>query len=355
MLIAAKTLLGYGLDCLDGAIGSITDAFVDDRQWAVRYLVADTGSRLPGRTVLIATCAMRSVSASQRRVGIAVTRRQIAESPSLLNRQPVSRPVEAVYCRHFHWPISRAAGDGREDARTMERAADRDLDTPHPGTSAWVPGLYSTTEVIGLHLRASDGEIGTVEDVIIGDGSWAIRYLSADTRSWWPGVVALIAPSYLERVRWDERTINVSLTRAAISTSRPSAGPASLPDGGGIGLQRHGNHADPGHAGDRPGAADADRDQGAHRPCPSAPASAMAMLIDQARDPDQVILPIAGTAHSLGQDDLDELTRRIRSQNPGCAAGHASPAGGQRHRHTRDQRQRDRPACDRRFPPPVSG
>ena len=38
----------------------------------------------------------------------------------------------------------------------------------------------------GYDIQASDGEIGHVEDFIIDDETWAIRYLVIDTQNWLP-------------------------------------------------------------------------------------------------------------------------------------------------------------------------
>jgi len=40
---------GYRLDAIDGDIGRCRDFLFDDAQWAVRYMVADTGGWLPDR------------------------------------------------------------------------------------------------------------------------------------------------------------------------------------------------------------------------------------------------------------------------------------------------------------------
>jgi hypothetical protein len=55
------------------------------------------------------------------------------------------------------------------------------------GEKAWDPHLRSTHQVTDYHIQAKDGEIGHVEDFIIDDETWAIRYLIVDTRNWWPG------------------------------------------------------------------------------------------------------------------------------------------------------------------------
>ena len=53
MLIKANALKGYSLKSLDGDIGSASEFYFDDRYWAVRYLVANTGTWLTGNKVLI--------------------------------------------------------------------------------------------------------------------------------------------------------------------------------------------------------------------------------------------------------------------------------------------------------------
>jgi hypothetical protein len=53
MLRSIKQLYGDELRATDGEIGHIKDFYFDDQNWAVRYVVVDTGSWLSGRLVLI--------------------------------------------------------------------------------------------------------------------------------------------------------------------------------------------------------------------------------------------------------------------------------------------------------------
>ena len=50
MLRKAKDLSGYTLGARDGEIGKVREFYFDDQSWTVRYLVADTGGWLSGRT-----------------------------------------------------------------------------------------------------------------------------------------------------------------------------------------------------------------------------------------------------------------------------------------------------------------
>jgi len=84
---------------------------------------------------------------------------------------------------------------------------------------AWDPHLRSTSAVSGYKMEALDGEIGHLDDFVIDDETWAIRYLVVSTRNWWPGGKVLISPQWIERVDWKEASISVNLSRDAIKRS----------------------------------------------------------------------------------------------------------------------------------------
>ena len=56
-----------------------------------------------------------------------------------------------------------------------------------PGDDSVDPHLRSVKEITGYHIQARDGEIGHVDDVVLEDKSWVIRYLVVDTGKWLPG------------------------------------------------------------------------------------------------------------------------------------------------------------------------
>jgi hypothetical protein len=105
MLDKAKTLKGYKLHSLDGDIGSVSDFYFDDHHWAVRYLVADTGSWLETRQVLIAPHALTAVDRDKHHIVVNLTNAQIEGSPSLDTDKPVSRQFETAYFGYYEWPM----------------------------------------------------------------------------------------------------------------------------------------------------------------------------------------------------------------------------------------------------------
>jgi hypothetical protein len=106
---------------------------------------------------------------------------------------------------------------------------------------AWDPHLRSTCSVNGHHIQALDGEIGHVEDFIIDDDTWTIRYIIVDTHNWWRGKKVLVSPQWIERVSWDERKVFVNLDRETIKESPEYTDAALLTRDYEIGLHEHYN------------------------------------------------------------------------------------------------------------------
>jgi hypothetical protein len=147
-----------------------------------------------------------------------LTKKQIEESPSLDSHKPVSRQFEENYFGYYGWPIYWAGpyswGYERQVAR--DRAKWR---AATPGQKTWDPHLRSTHAVSGYHIQATDGEIGHVEDFIIDDDTWTIRYLLVNTLNWWPGKKVLVSPLWIDRVSWGESKVFVNLSRETIKLS----------------------------------------------------------------------------------------------------------------------------------------
>ena len=218
MLNRCKTLQGHKLDSLDGAIGTVKEFYFDDQHWTIRYLVANTGSWLAGRQVLISPYALSAVVGEEQHIAVDLTKKQIEDSPSLNSDKPVSRQFENDYYGYYGWPAywGGFAMWGASPYIVREREK-RKITTKNEKTQDH--HLRSTREVSGYNIQAEDGEIGHIEDFIIDDETWAIRYLILATHNWWPGKKVLISPQWIERVSWGEKKVFVNLSREAIKHS----------------------------------------------------------------------------------------------------------------------------------------
>jgi hypothetical protein len=227
MLIKAKTLAGYKLNCTDGEIGKVKEFYFDDLHWTIRYLIADTGTWLSGRQVLISPYSLKSVDRVERNISIGLTKKMVEDSPSLDSDQPVSRQYEDAYHGFYGWPIYYGGPYMWGPYPYIMRNPEEWQKYTHRKAS-WDPHLRSTHDVSGHTVQATDGEIGHVQDFIIDDETWAIRYLVIDTRNLWPGRTVIIAPHWIKRVSWGDSTVYVDLTRDSIKDS-PEYSEESLP------------------------------------------------------------------------------------------------------------------------------
>ncbi len=220
MLNQAKTLKGFKLDSLDGEIGKIKEFYFDDVYWTIRYLVVDTGNWLTDKQVLISPYALSTVNKDAQNIAINLTRKQIEGSPSMDSEKPVSRQFEEAYFNYYAWPMYWDGpfmwGDYPSPYNIRNR---KKLPKSTKVKKAWDSHLRCTHDVSGHHIQAVDGEIGHVEDFIIDDETWAIRYLIVNTQNWWEGKMVLVSPRWIDRISWGESKVFVNLSRAIIKQS----------------------------------------------------------------------------------------------------------------------------------------
>jgi hypothetical protein len=213
---------------VDARIGSVHDIAFDDRTWTIRYIIADTGKWLPGRLVLLSPASFGEPDWSDHSIAVSLTKQQIENSPSIDADKTVSRQHETELHKYYGWPAYWTYPPPGEMhfvpplAPVRENGGEpEDTDTPIEQESH----LRGVKEVIGYTIEATNGDIGHVEDFILQDDVWMIRYAVVDTRNWLPGQKVLVSPLWITAIRWDERTVHVDLTREAIK-SGPEYDPA---------------------------------------------------------------------------------------------------------------------------------
>lgn len=238
MLIKVKTLKGYSLSSFDGEIGQTMEFYFDDQHWTIRYLVAETGDWLSDRKVLIAPYALVEVRKEEKQIVVNLTKKQIEDSPTLDSDRPVSRQFEEEYYGYYDWPTYWAGpymwGSYSDIVRDSEKWTGA-----LPGKETGDSHLRSTQEVSGYHVQGVDGEIGHVEDFILDDETWAIRYLVISTQNWWPGRKVLVSPLWIDRVSWNESKVFINLSCESIKQSPEYTDDSNITRDYETGLHRH--------------------------------------------------------------------------------------------------------------------
>jgi hypothetical protein len=222
MLINTKNLKGLAVCASDGVLGTVDQLWFDDESWGLRYLTVDTGW-LGGKTVLISPISVTRVDWPTRHIHLALSKKQIDNSPDINTHEPVSRQHEAAYYGYYgypyYWggsslwgpaffPAGLAIPDTCPPDTTPAGIAKESLDSH----------LRIAETVTGYHIQAKDGEIGHVDGFLMDEHTWAIRYIEIATRNWWPGKKVLVSPAWVERVSWLDSTVSIALSREAIQS-----------------------------------------------------------------------------------------------------------------------------------------
>jgi hypothetical protein len=213
-----KELIGNKLAALDGDIGHVRDFYFDDNSWVVRYAIADTGSWLTGRLVLLSPHAFGKLDQRERTLHINLRKMQIQDSPPIESHKPVSRQDEVEYFRYYGWPAY-WAGDalwGMGGYPVLVPATDDDIAAQRTYYHRDDKHLQSAQEVTGYPIQAVDGIIGHVSSFLVDERSWAIREMLVETGHWYAGKEIRIPIDQIERISYRESKVIVTFTRAEL-------------------------------------------------------------------------------------------------------------------------------------------
>lgn len=225
MTLSASQLYGAKLGASDGEIGHVKDCYFDDRSWAVRYLVADTGFWLTGRKVLISPHALGSLSRFRKVLRVHLTKAQIEGCPPIESHKPVSRQYEEEYYKYYGWPYY-WRGDalwGLSGFPILEQTSRPFVTEPVEGVAASPERpdahLRSTKAVTGYRLEAGDGVVGHISDFLIDARSWAIDFVVARIGHRLSGREIRIRANQVDRISWDESTVFTRMTKEGVEHS----------------------------------------------------------------------------------------------------------------------------------------
>ncbi len=214
------SMIGYAIRATDGDLGKVDELYFDDETWTIRYVVVETGNWLSGRKVLVSPVALGKPELESRTISANLTCAQVSDSPDVDTEKPIYRQHEAELHDYYQWPWRGGYGGTfgttplplSDDEAFVERDASASgrRDDSH---------LRSTRQLTGYHIHATDGEIGHVEDFIVDDENWTIRFLVVDTRNWLPGKRVLLSPQWIKRVEWADSSVYFDLTRKSVEDS----------------------------------------------------------------------------------------------------------------------------------------
>ena len=243
MLYSLNTLKGFDLQTKEGQIGKLDEVYFDDGCWWIRYLVVNVGNWLKPQRVLLAPEEVLSIDPDSSVIEVALTKKEVENSPDALEVTPVSREREIALHHHYDrtpsWNVDPlgAAGFGRVPNTIIQPGNDVKANVDHAYDATAFAGpqvrdratapfalrpsgrVGSSLDAHGYHIQAQDGEIGHLDDFLVDPDFEAINYLVVDTQNWLPGKKVVVLPQFVQNIQWNGSKIHVALTKEQIKNA----------------------------------------------------------------------------------------------------------------------------------------
>ncbi len=103
-LRSTAAVIGYHMGAVDGEIGHLDGFILDDDNWSVPYIEVATRNWWPGKKVLISPAWIESVSWTDSKVYMGLTREAIQTGPEYDESKPITRAYENLLYFHYGRP-----------------------------------------------------------------------------------------------------------------------------------------------------------------------------------------------------------------------------------------------------------
>jgi len=202
MLRNLTSLLGITILAKDGNIGHLRDVLFHDRSWIVRYFVLQTGTWFSARHVLLSPDIVLQPEWDKRVLPVDLTMEEVRQSPDVHTDLPVYRQREISMAQHYGWPTYWTI-------ETSPLLAER-------GKSEGDQNLRSVNEILTYKVKASDGDPCKMDDLVVEDANWFIRFLVLRAGNWFGGEKLLVATRWVGSVSRASKEVIVPHSRDTI-------------------------------------------------------------------------------------------------------------------------------------------
>jgi uncharacterized protein YrrD len=212
---------GATVHAVDGDIGTLEDFYFEEDHWAIRYLLVDTGNWMSGKRVLLSPMSVRG-KWDMATIPVSLNRDQVWNSPEFDPQVSLSREAEAQVLGYYGYPYywgETGVWGSFDNPGALLTAPPLEVSEIQPTSHGIDPesrDLRSIAKSTGYHVHATDGDIGHVDDFLIGQESWRIRYLLVDTSNWIGGRSVIVSADQVEGVDRQHDKLRVGVTRDAI-------------------------------------------------------------------------------------------------------------------------------------------
>lgn len=220
----------------DEDIGEVKDFYFDDETWTVRYMIVSSEKG----DILISTFSVREFDRLSKSLKSNLSAKKVISAPRADLVRPVSKLEEERLANYYGWPMYWVWGGATSGVGMYPPEAISSANTPeineyyqkqYQELQAKIEKstLRSYKEIIHYGIDTGNEKFGQVEDLLVDDDTFKIRYVVIDTIRFFPSKNVLVASEWIEDVSWDERVFRTNLSKESIKKS-PSYEKSHSPD-----------------------------------------------------------------------------------------------------------------------------
>lgn len=219
MLHTLNDLEDFTVNANDGYIGKVKDFYFDDRTWIIRHLVAETGTWLKHRNVLLKPALIKSVDQETKTITVDISMYEVKNGPGFNKNLVVSPQTEIDYLSYYGYSFYRGTTevDGQDEDEQQVAEIFAAIDAVRRMNED--RHLRSCKEIINYNIEALDSEVGHLQSMLFDADRWSVQYLLVNTSNWWLGHQVLIEPQMIKDISWGDARIYVDMSRQQVQDS----------------------------------------------------------------------------------------------------------------------------------------
>lgn len=214
MQLSIRAICKLRIHAESDVVGRVNDVLIDERKWAVRYLVLETGSWLADHKVLISPVHLITEhwDVSDNVLPTSLSKDQIERGPLLKRDAPVSQRYEAEYAKYYGDLYG--TNEGNEEmpvsgaAESYESNGDGEKEQPEKRC------VRSWMELLRYEVRDRNGvKVGKADDFLVVLSDWLLTNIAIDVGSILNKRCVFVAVSDIDDVNWEHHTIRLGISR----------------------------------------------------------------------------------------------------------------------------------------------
>jgi hypothetical protein len=205
MIRSYKRMQETRIRALDGEIGILKDVYFDDSSWQIQYFVIELGTWFSGKDVLVPPGVVSPFDGVSLKVEL--TKAELRSCPHADEAIPVS--LQERYRARSFFNLVCTAGSLMNGGPLIVPPISFDAND----ASVIDPHLRSCRNVSRYELVARDGDVGAIQDLLIDDSFWLIRFVVAIVNGVRDRQAKLFGPQIIEDIEWSLSVVKIGANR----------------------------------------------------------------------------------------------------------------------------------------------